>query len=331
MRDEPDELGKALIAGALRLHWGIDGASLEYAPVGAGSYHWIARETTGGAWFLTADNLGALGTQEGASPDADFAGLQAAFLTAAALRAAGLSFVVAPEATRDGEVVVRVLPEWSLAVFPLIEGEAAGDGGWTDNDARLEAARLVGRLHAAEPPSTIRRWTPNIAYRDLLSDVLKNNGRGWTAGPFADRARSLLAKSRQGIEASLDHYDALAAAVMKAEAAWVVTHGEPHSANFIKDGTSHLHLIDWDTLRLGPPERDLWIVVRGDSEALAAYQAEAGPFEPRPEAMDFFDLRWTLADICVYLQRFHEAHEGSEDDRASWEELSRCVSMIARD
>ena len=118
---------------------------------------------------------------------------------------------------------------------------------------------------------------------------------------------------------------------MKAEAPWVVTHGEPHSANFIKEPLGRLRLIDWDTVRFGPPERDLWIVVGNDSKALPAYQAGAGPFEPRPEAMALFDLRWTLTDICVYLQRFHQAHEGSEDDRASWEELGRCLSTIQGD
>ena len=209
MRDEPAELGKALIAGVLRVHWDIDAASLEYAPVGAGSYHWIAREATGSAWFITADNLGALGTQDGTNPDADFAGLKDAFLTAAALRADGVSFAVAPVAARTGDVVVRVLPAWSLAVFRLIVGAAAGDGGWTDNDGRLEAATLIGRLHAAEPPSTIRRWTPNISYRNLLTEALKGDGQNRTAGPVAERARRLLAASRSGLEAALSHYDAL--------------------------------------------------------------------------------------------------------------------------
>jgi spectinomycin phosphotransferase len=41
---------------------------------------------------------------------------------------------------------------------------------------------------------------------------------------------------------------------------WVVTHGEPHRANVIRDG-QELHLVDWDTTLLAPRERDLQMIL----------------------------------------------------------------------
>ena len=58
----------------------------------------------------------------------------------------------------------------------------------------------------------------------------------------------------------LREYDSLAADVASLDDAWVVTHGEPHSGNFIASPDGAMHFVDWDTVRLGPRERDLAIL-----------------------------------------------------------------------
>jgi spectinomycin phosphotransferase len=100
-----------------------------------------------------------------------------------------------------------------------------------------------------------------------------------------------------------------------------VTHGEPHSANFIAGTGGELHLIDWDTVRLAPPERDLAVLGERHPRALAAYQATAGPLAPRKEMIKLFETRWTLEDICLYVRQLRRPHTGSSDDRAAWENL----------
>jgi spectinomycin phosphotransferase len=260
MRDEPENLPRAFLTEELGAHWGIEVWNIEYAPVGAGSYHWVAEDAGGGRWFVTADNLWSLGTQEG-DPDAAFAGLAAAYQTAAALRDAGLSHVVAPSATKAGRVVVRILPDWAVAAFPFIEGQSSKWGDWADASQRMVAARLIGQLHNARPPSMIGRWDFAIPHRGALDEALQDLTRPWATGPYAERTRTLLAASRAGLEALSRHYDRLAETVASFPDPWVVTHGEPHSANFITAHDGGMYLIDWDTVRLGPRERDLEIVV----------------------------------------------------------------------
>jgi spectinomycin phosphotransferase len=46
----------------------------------------------------------------------------------------------------------------------------------------------------------------------------------------------------------------------------VLTHGEPHPANLLSAGGSLL-LIDWDTVGLAPPERDLSLIIGEAGEA----------------------------------------------------------------
>jgi spectinomycin phosphotransferase len=55
----------------------------------------------------------------------------------------------------------------------------------------------------------------------------------------------------------LNHYDRLVEAVMASDVPWVLSHGEEHSANVIETPDGRWHLIDWDTVRLAPAERDL--------------------------------------------------------------------------
>jgi spectinomycin phosphotransferase len=69
-------------------------------------------------------------------------------------------------------------------------------------------------------------------------------------------------------------------------------------------GDGSMYLIDWDTVRLGPPERDLAVLLDGNEEALAAYQEVAGPHTPSSEGMELFHIRWVLSEICVYIRRF---------------------------
>ncbi len=121
MRDRPD-LADDIIAEALASGWGIEASSLEYAAVGAGSYHWHAVDTQGRRWFVTADDLSWSGVSTATTADGIFDDLRAAMTTAGALRDQVLFFVVAPVASDSGDVLRRLLPGWSLAVFPAVEG-----------------------------------------------------------------------------------------------------------------------------------------------------------------------------------------------------------------
>jgi spectinomycin phosphotransferase len=327
VRAEPVSLPSHLLAQELSTHWGMEVPNLAYAPVGAGSYHWLAVEASGRRWFISADDLTSLGTSDAGNRELDFLTLEAAYKTATALREAGLAFVAAPVADRTGRLVRRVLSNWAVAVFPWLEGESGNFGVWYEPLQQVEAARIVGQLHRATPPDSIRLWDSSIPHQVPLFDAFEELDRPWTSGPYGERARALLSRSRDEVEALFSRYASLVNAVLVSRPSWVVTHGEPHSSNFMSAGDGSMYLIDWDTVRLGPPERDLAVLLDGNEEALAAYQEVAGPHTPSSEGMELFHIRWVLSEICVYIRRFRAKHLGSEDDQASWDELSQCLTV----
>jgi spectinomycin phosphotransferase len=83
-----------------------------------------------------------------------------------------------------------------------------------------------------------------------------------------------------------------------------------------------MRLVDWVTVRLAPRERDLKAILGGPIDVLPAYQSEAGPFTPRPAAMELFDVWWSVSEIASYVHLFRQPHADTEDSKESWRELT---------
>ncbi|GAA3146910.1 spectinomycin phosphotransferase [Kribbella aluminosa] len=312
MRDEPTEITCELVAGILDEHWDFRATEVTYAPVGFGSHHWIASQDDAPHWFVTADGVGSAGGQL----------IEAAMRTSRDLADRGYEFSVAPLPDRSGQFVREALPGWRLAVLPYLHGWSTPDGGWDDPAEREQIAQILGRLHAAPAPEALQRWEFAIPDRDGLLAALADLEQPWSAGPYSEPTRLRLAGARSCVRSRLEYYDALVREVEASDDPWVVTHGEPHSANVVRTADGQLRLVDWGTVRLAPRERDLVAVLDDSIDVLPAYQSEAGPVGPRAAAMELFDVWWPLAEIASYVQLFRQPHVDSEDSKESWRELT---------
>ena len=281
MLSRPADLSADDIRDALAEGWGISAEALDYRAVGFGSHHWAA-----GEWFVTADRAGP--------------GLEPALRTAAALREAGLEFVVAPVLTRAGRATQPAGEGYLLSVYPYVDGRAGDFGPHRPGD-RDEVHAMLARLHASPAP-------PGIEPLDLdlpLGAELERARRAAGAGPYGQRAHDLLTARGAMIDDLLAEYGRLRE-TLPPSGAWVVTHGEPHPGNVLRtpDG---LRLVDWDTVRLAPAGRDLWLV-------------DDGP------AYGFFRLRWRLADIASFARDLSVPHAETADTSAAFGYLQGCLS-----
>ncbi|WP_327676076.1 aminoglycoside phosphotransferase family protein [Kitasatospora sp. NBC_00458] len=318
MKTRPDDLDDHRLRSGLRA-FGIEAADLDYAPVGHGDHHWTAAGADGRRWFVTLADL-AHKSHCGPEPESAFAGLRRAMATARALR--GLDLVVAPEAAADGGTALRLGERYALSVFPHVDGAT---GHFGEELAAADRARLVdalARLHRAEPPATAPRRGPRLSARARLDAALADRTRPWTAGPYGERARTLVADHAAGLRRALDRFDRLADGL---DGPLVVTHGEPHPGNLLRP-PGRVLLVDWDTVGLAVPERDLWLV-GADAGDLARY-AEATGHTPRPAALALHRLRWALEDVDAYLHWFRSPHGDSEDARESWAALAGTVREL---
>jgi spectinomycin phosphotransferase len=320
---EPPDLDPAVLVDALERHWNIRAVRLDYRRVGFGSHHWEAVGADGPRWFVSADDLGAA-RHAGRAPADVVPALDRAFRTAAALHRAGLEFVLAPVASQAGEVVRRLDARYAMRVEPFVTGRSTDDGVFERPDERRRMGTLLGRLHAASgsvPPGLPGREEFTLPGRAALEEALTALDTPWGSGAFAEPARELLRAHAGRVRDRLRVHDELADSVRHEPGPWVVTHGEPHSANVIRDEAGNLRVADWDTALLGPRERDLWMVLDPDRTGWDEYREVTGAAKPSESALRLYRERWALSEIGVYTAEFRRPHEETADTRASWEEL----------
>lgn len=319
MRSPPEDLGPDELQAALVRGWELEAGSLVYVPEGGGGHHWRLDDRTGTTWFVTVDDLGEkawLGTTR----DAVFGGLGRALHTAARLRdEAGLTFVVAPVSGPAGRLLDRISDRYALSVLPFLAGRSHPFGPYLDAALREQALELIIALHQATP--RIRDHAPGhvpgFGGRSDLEAFLAEPDRPWGAGPFSERAQGQVSPRARDLSRMLAAFDRLVELTAAARVHTVITHGEPHPANLISDDGC-LFLIDWDTVALAPPERDLALILGPEDQDAARYTKVTG------RAVDLrvtllYRARWYLDDLGSAIRMFRRPHRVTADTRR-WSE-----------
>ena len=146
MFTQPADLADDVVSAVVQDAWQLEIRRIDYAPVGFGSYHWHAW-TDQDRLFVTADDLVGSGGHLGASPTEGARRLAAGLCSARALRNEGLTFVVAPIPTADGEILKLVEERWALALYPFIDGSSAQYGAYATAAERHAVIELLATLH----------------------------------------------------------------------------------------------------------------------------------------------------------------------------------------
>ena len=317
----PTDLDERTVADALE-QWGLGVAAIDYSPVGFGTHHYRVRDRDDRRWFANVDDL----TRDGLEPGEALDVFARAFGTARALRERGLEFVLAPVASRDGRVVVRITDRYAVSVVPFVEGSSNEFGNFPSDEERRLVLSALGRMHRASVPEGLpRREDFAIPLRSQLFAALDDTRSPWTGGPYGERCRSLLAEGAHGVAASFERYDALTRGVTPD--GWVVTHGEPHATNVMRPLDGSLVLIDWDTAALAPRERDLWMVEPRGDEDWDAY-VSGGISRVDRDTMALYRLGWDLMEIAIYTDTFRRPHAEDANTRLAWKGLEGYVTAM---
>lgn len=290
MREPPSDLDADDLLAAVRRGWNAEVVRVEHLAVGFGAHHWAGYVSDRPALFITFDRL---------EPTRRVTELEAAYAGAHTLYLTGLEFVLAPLPSTTGSPIVRFC-EGALSCTPWQDGQSGGslDVAWT--------SQALARLHAVAPPDAIPTWQPLIP-PDYARDIELRLTRSWGPGPYADMARNAVSDHVPQLARWTTRYHQLAAHAPTR--AWVSTHGEPHSDNQLLTARGR-YLLDWESLKLAPAERDLRELV------------DAGvPVDANPEMVEMFDLEWRLDEINQFASWFAVKHHGTEDDRIAFDAL----------
>jgi spectinomycin phosphotransferase len=299
VREPPAELDESGLLDIVRREWDDTVDELQHLPIGFGAHHWAGSAAGQRRLFVTLDRLG---------PKRNGPQLEDAYAAAAALAGSGLEFVLACLPTAHGGFTVP-FGGAAVSATPWVDGEA-GDGSFTDP---LEAARcavLLARLHHSAPPSRTPVWRPLVA-RSFPDELERRLMSPWHTGPYGERARRDVLARLASIRRWTEDYRALTDEAVEARESWVATHGEPDTGNQLAT-PERRYLVDWESLKLAPAERDLRLFVDlGCREALTG-----GSLDWR--MVEMFDLEWRLDEISQYAAWFAAPHPGSASDAVAY-------------
>jgi spectinomycin phosphotransferase len=302
---------------------------MQYVPEGGGSYHWKLAGAGGQARFVTVDDLD---TKDwlGDTREQRFAGLGRALGTAAALRSeAGLEFVVAPVPARDGARLRRLDDRYTVSVFPFLDGHSYPFGDYHDAGLQRAALDLIAALHQATPAVGDRapRHVLGFGGRADVDAFLLHPDRPWRGGPFSAAAHQQVTARTEQIAALTDGFDRLVDATAPARARTVVTHGEPHPGNLMSV-TGRVMLIDWDTVALAPPERDVCLIAAGDEDGVVDRYQQITGRDLDPAVITLYRLRWVLDDLGSAIRMFRNDHRDTRDTRGWFDSLAPQLRQV---
>jgi spectinomycin phosphotransferase len=314
----PATLDEHDLLRALSRAWALWADELRYVPKGAGSYHWIADVLGCPMYFVTVDDLETK-PWIGRRRNETFEGLSSAYEAAWVLQhEAGLALVVAALRRPNGSISLRLSGQYSMTVFPYIAGYSGTWGDSLSDSGRDALLHGLASLHQATPRVRvpIAHRPLDLPERPLLNAALAALDRPWDGGPFSEPARHALAGHVQDVALWLEQLDRLAHTLEEAGGEAVLTHGEPHPGNLMLT-VEGLRLIDWDTVALARPERDLWMLDDGSIQGLGLYE-DLTRRTISTTAIAFYRLVWTLSDIASFAAMFRSPHQETEWILQKW-------------
>jgi spectinomycin phosphotransferase len=327
----PPDLDATDVARLVRDEWALPVSECRYLAEGMGSHHWLGFDEAGAErWFITADRV----RTAAAAKD-----LQACF-TVACWLADKLPFVLGPQAAADGSVTHPADPGGSLlvSVRDYLAGESGRFGAFTNPDVLVQVLRALAQLHALAVPDLLPRWQP-ANYEGIRSAIRESDVRWAPAGPFAEAARQLVRANAETLTRRLHDFDA-ACVDLLSDRQDVISHGEPHASNVLvltpdvrrPALASPIALLDWDTVRAAPRERDLAVALPDtDSAELPAsvrvyLDATGGLDDLDHDVIALFREEWALNDIDVYLAELRAPHGDTADTQAALRFLGNYVT-----
>ncbi len=330
MLTPPAGLSHGNLAVVIEQTWGVAVDSLVYRPVGFGSHHWMAIDDLGRRHFVTVDELS---PESRTGDEVSVLGLRLrpALTAAVDLRASGCSFVVAPITTEADEPFVR-FDSYAVALYPFIEGRSFSFDETFRQADRHRVLEVVAALHrvpltSIRPPEAdgfVVPWLDQLDQLDQLDGSVR--GRAVPEAPHAAVVSQLLLDNEAGIRTLIARYRTLVEQYLSDPGPVVITHGEIHPGNVMATSEGWM-IVDWDTVLVAPPERDLWRLAQGGGSVLREY-ADATGTVPDERLFDLYAIRWELADIASFAAELLRPHEDTEDSRKALEILRSVVGRL---
>lgn len=328
---EKPALPDALIINCLRDAYGLTIADLAFLPLGADRNTAVYRaETDAGVPYFVKLRRG------------DFH--ETTIHVPKLLHDQGIRHIIAPLPTQTGALWTPLdktplgkpplgntplgkplLDEWTLVVFPYVEGRNGYEVALTDPQW-IALGAVIRALHQAALPQTVLEQIPSETFSPRWRETVQRFMTAVDTTAYHDSVAAemaaFLGQKRETIQALVRQAERLATVLAAAPPRFVLCHADIHAGNALITPDGMLYVVDWDTLILAPKERDLMYAGGGlfggyrspeDEEAL--FYRGYGEVQMDPVALAYYRYERIVQDVAEFCEQILLT-EGDSEDRA---------------
>lgn len=312
---EPPDFPAQTIIAALHEHYALSVTEIVFLPIGNDALAWVYRvsATDGHDYFLKI-RKGSIN--------------EPSFFVPRALHEQGVAHIVPPLPTKT-QAVWATLSDFTLILYPFIEGHAAVDVGM-EMRHWIAYGAVLRQIHAAVLPPELARRMRRETFTPGWIDVVRHLGEQLPTRVLADPVEQELAAfwlaRRVEIRALVERTEVLGQQLQATAPASVLCHADIHTWNLLLDTTDNLWVVDWDETVLAPKERDLMFVIGGMGGDLVRPHEEAwffqgyGPATVDSLALAYYRYARAVEDLGAYGEQvFMTGDVGVETKRAAME------------
>lgn len=221
----------------------------------------------------------------------------------------GAQNIIAPLTTRAGELFVE-FEGFTVLLAPFVEGVSGWDTHLTPEQWRALGLGLKA-LHTIEVPESLRAIVPRESFdataRLFVQQLLEESVACRGGDVIAAELVRIVQEKRDVIALLLWQAQELSARLLLQPPAYCLCHGDIHAGNVLLC-EGKLLIVDWDTLILAPPERDLMFIGGGvggcwnQPQEVQWFEEGYGAYESNPIVLAYYRCERIIQDIAEFAQ-----------------------------
>lgn len=213
------------------------------------------------------------------------------------------SRIICPVLTKESKYMYED-ETFIYLLFPYIEGYTLGKKKMSDVQVK-EIAEILAELHkcgAEIPVSTDKiKEDFSVPFCDGLRKIIETLQQG-----PSNKTKDILKQFEEKLLYNIDKIEKLSKKLSREPLSFVLCHTDVHGWNLMQ--SDRLVLIDWEGMKLAPPEADLFAFIGNlfwhncSDEFLKIYESIRTDFKLNSEVLEFYQIRRRIEDIEAFSQ-----------------------------
>jgi spectinomycin phosphotransferase len=301
------------IIDALRTHYGIEGATLTFLPLGADLNASVYKAETHDqrAYFVKIKR----GHHHSSIAIMDL------------LLKAGIEQIIPLINTLHGQPTIQI-DDYTVIVYPFIDGQDGFSRLLRDHQWRA-LGKTLRQIHDIDVPQSqqlhIRRETYSPKWRNAVRLMLSHEKAAQIGDEIAVKLWAFIGENFAEIKRLVDRAGQLANKLSHEPLKFVLCHSDIHGGNILIDEEDNTFIVDWDEPIMAPKERDLMFIGGGvgniwnkPHEEEIFYEAY-GKTEINRTSHAYYRHERIVEDIAIYSQEVLFTRAKSADKLVMYE------------